>query len=79
MRLEQDPAHPAADLPQAHLLLRAVLVVVRAQVKAALVVPVELLEQDRAEHPVVDVPTRSSILRMARFHIKWLLARNRTT
>ena len=50
------------------LVLRAVLVVVRAQVKAAL-----------AQHLVLQRRQRSSIPRMARFPTQWLAARNRTT
>jgi len=49
-----------------HPLLQAVLEV-RVQVKVALADLVEPLEQDRADHPAAAAPTRSPILRMARF------------
>jgi len=75
VRVEVDLAVRAEHL-EAHLPLRAVLAVVRAPVKVALP---ELLEQDRAEHPVVDAPTRSPIPRMARFPTRWLAVRNQTT
>ena len=63
VRVEVDLAVRAEHL-EAHLPLRAVLAVVRAQAKAALV---EHLEQGPAEHPVVDAPTLSLIPRMERF------------
>jgi len=77
VRVEVDLAVRAeAEHLEPDLVLRAVLEVVRAQVKAA---PVEVLEQDRAEHPVVDALTRSLIPRMARFPTPWLVVRNQTT